>query len=72
MRKDTSLLIGFLLFAIGLLSIILNIVGVELAFLVWLNSLGSLAAFVTKLLMMLAGIIIMVLARTDWEREEAE
>lgn len=57
------MLIGFLLLALGLLSIILSMVGVQFAFLLWMNSFGPGVAFVLKLLMIVLGIVLMYFAQ---------
>lgn len=72
MKKAAWLIIGFLLFFIGFLSIILNIVGVEFSFLTWLDHLGGLMAFITKVLMIIGGIVILYLNSTNWKEEEPE
>ena len=71
MKKDLLTLLGFLLFVFGFLAIILSIVGVNLAFLVWMTKFGQLTAFLLKILMIVGGVIIVVLARTDWEQDDA-
>lgn len=71
-NKGYYTLLGFLLFIIGISAIVLQVVGVQWAFLSFLERIGRLFAFVIKVLMVMAGIIIIVLARTDWEREKRE
>ena len=58
-----------LLFALGMLSIILSIVGVKLAFLSWIDNWGRLTGFLIKLFMLVVGMIIMFVARADWSEE---
>jgi len=70
MKKELQTLLGFVLFCLGFIAIVLNLVGVDLAFLLWMNTFGSLASFLMKLLMIVLGVIIVVLARVDWENEE--
>jgi len=62
--------IGFLLFTIGLMALVLSLVGVQLSFLTWIDQPGRLFGFVVRLLMILGGVVIVVLARTDWREEE--
>jgi|GEM_PF-582185 len=70
MKKELLTLLGFILFVLGFLSILLSLVGVDLAFLLWMNTFGSLASFLIKILMIITGVIIVVLSRVDWENEE--
>ncbi len=70
MKKELLTLLGFVLFCTGFLAIVLNLVGVDLAFLLWMDTFGSLASFLMKLIMIILGVIIAVLARVDWENEE--
>lgn len=66
------MLLGFVLFILGITSIIMSLVGVRWVFLGWLEIGGGLLAFVLKLLMTIGGILIIVFARTDWEEEKRE
>jgi len=70
MKKELLTLLGFAFFCIGFLAIVLRLVGVDFAFLLWMDTFGSLASFLMKLLMIILGVIIVVLARVDWEQEE--
>ena len=63
MNRGITTLIGPLLLALGLLSIILSMVGVQFAFLMWMNSLGGGVAFVLKLIMIVLGIVLMYLGQ---------
>lgn len=63
--------IGFLLFTIGMMALVLSLVGVQLSFLTWIDKPGRLFGFVIRLIMILSGVVIVVLTRTDW-REEKE
>ena len=68
-NKGLMTLLGYLLFALGMLSIILSIVGVKLAFLSWIDNWGRLTGFLIKLFMLVIGMIIMFVARADWPEE---
>ncbi len=70
--KNTLLLTGLLMFIFGFTSIVMELAGTYWAFLKWLEWGGSLFAFVAKILMVILGILIIVFARTDWEREIKE
>ncbi len=70
MSKTTSTFIGFLLFIIGGLALVLSLIGVQLSYLTWIDKPSPLIGFVIRLLMILGGIVMVVLARTDWREDE--
>ena len=63
---------GFLLFIFGFTSLILQMVGVHYAFLQFLEIPGILFAFVAKIFLTVAGVVIVTIANTDWERDIRE
>jgi hypothetical protein len=65
-KKDLYTLIGFVVFATGLTSIIFNIVGVEWYLLQWMNLLNPLFSFMLKLLMIVGGMVIIYLNKVNW------
>ena len=67
MSKTSATIIGFLLFIIGGLALVLSLIGVQLSYLTWLDYPGRLFGFLMRLLMILAGIVMVVLARTNWK-----
>ena len=71
-RKGLWILIGMLLFLAGSTAIILQLIGVSWYFLAFLDNLGGPVAFLVKILMVIAGVITVVVANTDWERERKE
>lgn len=66
MKKALWLIVGFALFFLGALSLILNMVGVDFTFLAWLNHFGRLPAFLIKVLMVVGGIVVIYLNSVDW------
>ncbi len=72
MKKNKGLftLVGFLLFVYGTLALVLSLIGAKLSFLVWLDAPGALFGLIMKLLMIMLGVIIVYLARTDFSGEE--
>jgi len=70
MARTIYTFIGFLLFLFGFMALSLSLVGVQLSFLTWIDAPGKLFGFVIRLLMILSGIVIVVLTRTDWREEE--
>lgn len=70
MSKGLQLFLGFTITFLGVLSVVLSLIGVQFAFLLWIDAFGRLAGFVFRLLMIMGGIVIIVLAQTDWKKEE--
>lgn len=68
-NKSLLLLLGYLLFTLGVTSIAMTLVGTHWYFLGWLEWGGRLVAFLLKILFTIAGVVLIVLARTDWEKE---
>ncbi|MGH1436475.1 MAG: hypothetical protein ACRBG0_18675 [Lewinella sp.] len=69
-NKTFLTIIGFLFVVIGFLAIFLNFVGVDFAFLYWLRAFGGLGAFMTKILMVLTGFVLVYFGQVDLEKEE--
>lgn len=70
MKKGSSgylTLAGFLLFLIGFSALVLMIVGVQFAFLTWIDAGGRLLGLLIRILMIIAGVVLVVYDRTDWE-----
>ena len=70
MARAIYTFVGFLLFLFGFMALALSLVGVQLTFLTWIDVPGKLFGFVVRLLMILGGIVIVVLTRTDWREEK--
>ena len=70
MNKGTYSLLGFILFSVGVLALVLNLVGVQLAFLTWIDNFGQLMGLVIRLLFMIVGIVIIVLTRSGEQVHE--
>ena len=70
-NKTLTTVIGFLLAGTGLLSLLLNLVGVDLYGMDQLSlQLGGTAAFLIKLGMTMIGFVLITLGVTNWEQEE--
>jgi hypothetical protein len=67
--KSLSMLLGFLMIVFGFTGILLQMVGVQWAFLAFLERISLLFAFVVKVLMIMCGFVLFILARTDWDAE---
>ena len=71
-NKGLWLLAGFLLIVTGITAISLQMLGISWYLLSFIDLPGRLFAFVVKILMVFFGVLIIVLAHTDWERERRE
>lgn len=60
--------IGFALFILGSLSLLINMVGLSFGFLSFLDYLGKLGSFLAKIGFILAGILIVAFANADESR----
>jgi len=67
MKKGLWVLLGFVFIAVGILSIILSMVGLQFTFLTWIDFAGKLWGFLIKIIMVMAGFIIMYLNLTNWK-----
>lgn len=61
--------VGFLLAGVGFLALVLSMVGVKLSYLVWLDKPSPLFGFVARLVMIIAGFIMVYFGKTDLEQE---
>jgi hypothetical protein len=66
------ILLGFVLFVLGITSIIMDLVGVRWAFLGWLNLAGPAVGFLAKIILSMGGVLLIVLGRTDWDAERRD
>ena len=71
-NKGLLLILGYLSFTLGITSVVMELVGTHWYFLAWLELTGRLISFILKILMVIAGVLLIVFARTDWEREKQE
>lgn len=71
-NKGRWILLGLLLVIIGITAVVLTLVGTQWVFLEFLEKPGRLFAFVAKIIMVMAGFIIIALANTDWDEERRE
>jgi hypothetical protein len=71
MRKNRGLLtlVGFLIAGIGFVALILSLVGLQLSFLTWIDAPGRLFGFVMRLVFIIIGMVLIVLAQTDFKGE---
>lgn len=64
--------IGFILFILGILTFFLNIVGVDIFIFAWLYKLNVALSFTIRILCVLVGLIMIYVASTNWDVEEAD
>jgi hypothetical protein len=64
MNKPLFSIIGFLVFSIGLLSVIFSMVGLRFTFLSWMYNHGV-ATLIIQILLLFGGIVIWYVARTS-------
>jgi hypothetical protein len=72
MNKSIITLIGFLLFLLGSLALVLSLVGIQLTMLTWIDAPGKLFGFIVRLLMIIVGITMVAVVRSDFEGEGFE
>lgn len=70
-HATTIRVIGFLLFIMGLFTLFINMVGVDLVFLKWLYGISPPLSFAVRFGMVITGIIMIYIGSTNWERTEA-
>ena len=71
-NKTMMLLLGYVLFTLGVTSVVMTLVGTHWYFLGWLEWGGRLLSFLLKIGFVIAGVLLIVLARTDWEKERQD
>lgn len=71
-KRAIGTLIGIVLFSIGFLAILVEMVGVHFSFLNFLDAFGRLGAFVSKILMMVFGIVLVVLVSNTDKPDDIE
>ncbi len=69
MRKDYLMLLGFLMFMLGFLALILSLVGLQFGFMTWIDNVGGLFGFIVRLLLIVVGITLAYFGKTDLEKE---
>ncbi len=64
--KSLWIILGFLLAGTGFMALILSLVGIQLSFLTFIDIPGPLFGFVTRLVMIVAGFVIIYMNLTRW------
>lgn len=70
MKRNVILLIGFLFFTTGFLSIVFAMIGFKFNFLAFLNDVGPGFAFLVYIILFLLGIAMMYVSKTTISQEE--
>ena len=66
-RRGLWSVIGFLMLSLGLLSLIFSMVGMQFVFMQWMDAGGRMGGFLLRLIMIIAGVIILYFANTRFE-----
>jgi len=64
-QKNLWVIIGFVLFVIGVVSVVINLVGLNFGFLQWADTMGQLGAFLFKVTMIFIGVVLVVLVNSN-------
>ncbi|MDZ4708738.1 MAG: hypothetical protein SH818_10100 [Saprospiraceae bacterium] len=68
--KSVLLILAFLSFLFGFLTLVLTLLGLEFPLLSWIDDLPGLMPLFLKLAMMFGGIILAYLTATDWKKQD--
>ncbi len=71
-NKGWYTLIGFFLVVSGFLSLALSLVGVKLAWLLWIDAAGASLGFLFRILMVLLGFVLVYLAQSNFRADMDE
>lgn len=69
-HATTVTVIGFFLLMFGVMTFFLNLVGVDFFLTKWLYEWNTGVSYLVRLLLMILGIVLIYVGRTDWDREE--
>lgn len=70
MNKAITSIIGFGLLICGMLALVLQLVGVQLAFLTWMDTWGGGMGFFLRIMMIVSGIVVIVVTRSGEQVHE--
>lgn len=68
-RRGLWSIIGFLMLGFGLMSLIFSMVGMQFTFMQWMDAGGRMGGFLLRLITIIAGVIILYMANTNFEEE---
>jgi TRAP-type mannitol/chloroaromatic compound transport system permease small subunit len=69
-KKGILSLVGFILFILGFAALALQLLGVQFAFLTWIDAAGRLPGFLIRLAMIIGGIILLYFDQSNWREQE--
>ncbi|MEL6922550.1 MAG: hypothetical protein AAFO94_00765 [Bacteroidota bacterium] len=72
MSKAIFSIIGFSLFIVGMMALVFSLVGIQISFLTWMDAPGRLIGLILRLVMIVMGIVVVVLARSNWQQSDDE
>ena len=64
-KRNTLLIIGFLFFIVGIIAFLLDLIGIKIVFLQWMDRLGAAASFGLKIVMLIIGVTLALASRMD-------
>ena len=67
-RSTLFLILGFILFLSGFVSLVLLLVGLKLTALAWIDNFGSGIGLIIRLIMVFGGIIMIYLSRSSFQK----
>ncbi len=67
MSKTLITTIGFVLFLLGMISMVLMVVGVQFSYLTWLDAGGRGMGLLARIIMVVGGAIMIVLSRGNFD-----
>ncbi|HLU94623.1 MAG TPA: hypothetical protein VKZ54_10880 [Membranihabitans sp.] len=68
-RNDWMAILGFIFFLLGSMSLILSLIGIHFTFLRFLENWGGLFSFLAKLLILITGIVLIYISKTQYPRK---
>jgi len=71
MGKALYSILGFTLFVLGTMALVFSLVGIQISFLTWMDKPGRLIGLILRLVMIVGGIVVVFLARTDWREDNS-
>jgi uncharacterized membrane protein len=69
-KKTLFLVLGFVLFIIGFLSLVLSLIGITFQFLPFDDQKHPLISFLTRIFMIVSGIVMAAWSTIDYEKED--
>ena len=72
MNKNTLTTIGFILFMVGAVSILISMVGLQLPFLKWADDIHRGIGFLVKLFLLIFGALLAYFSKIDLSKEDDE